>query len=274
MTTARIKVYARDGTHTQCRALLDTGSTTNFITDDLVNRLRLQKRYCAVPVRALNSLHTTCNYYTTAKIQSNHTNLTKTLNFFIIRSISAFVPNNTIDREFIAIPPNIKLADPDFNKAAPIQILIGSGPSLSLLSIGQIKLPSATNLDLILQKTQLGWVIGGSVPSNNKKLLQTHHTFNLQFELEKFWKIEEGISKPHLTAEEQAAENHFRLNTTRATDGRYVVAFPFRDTVNNLGDSQKAALKRFLSLETRLNSDPALKEQYNAIIQEYINLDT
>ncbi|XP_017762447.1 PREDICTED: uncharacterized protein LOC108552425 [Eufriesea mexicana] len=272
MTTAKIRVFAKDGTHTLCRALLDTASTANFITSELANKLKLRKRYCSVPVRALNSLHTTCNYYTQARIQSNHNNLTKTLDFFITNSISKFTPTNTINREHVTIPRNIKLADAEFHKAAAIDMLLGSGPTLSLFSIGQIKLPSGPKTDLILQKTQLVWVIGGSVPSGVKQRSQPFETFNLQIELDKFWKIEEGSNEQHLTAEEQAAEDHFQRNTTRSSDGRYTVALPFKNTIKSLGDSKQIALKRFHTLETRLAKDPELKTQYESIMEDYVRL--
>lgn len=159
MDTARIKIYSKNGSHTQCRALLDTASTANFITDELATKLPLQKRYRPVPVRTLNSMHTTCDYYTRTTIESNHTTLRKTLNFFITKSISALTPNHTINRANVVIPPNIKLDDPDFHQVTLIQMLIGAGPTLSLLSVGKIRLPTASNdLDLVLQKNQLGWL--------------------------------------------------------------------------------------------------------------------
>ncbi|XP_043262458.1 uncharacterized protein LOC122403168 [Colletes gigas] len=67
-------------------------------------------------------------------------------------------------------------------------------------------------------------------------------------------------------------EAHFKENTIRTTDGRYVVALSFNQQQNQLGESKSGALKRFLSLERKLQRDPSLKHAYHAVIQEYLDL--
>ncbi|XP_076760954.1 uncharacterized protein LOC143429305 [Xylocopa sonorina] len=275
MTTAVIKVRGRTGTLLDCRTLLDTCSTANFITEALATKLNLQRKRCSVPVGALNSLHTTCNHYTTTTIQSKHSNIRKTLTFYIIKTISTLIPSQSINREHIPIPANIKLADPNFDKPAPVQMLIGAGPTLSFLSVGQIQLSTTQNTDLILQKTQLGWIIGGSILEHGNKAKpasQTYHSAELQFDLERFWKIEEGATQTHLSLDEAAAENHFKQHIQRLENGRYVVALPFKDNHNQLGDSRQTAMKRLHSLESKLKRDTSLREEYTAVIQEYLDL--
>ena len=246
------------------------------MTNELAETLQLTRKRCSIPVRVLNSLCTTCYHTTAATIQSRHTNLTKSLTFFVIPTISDFTPREIINRKSIQIPSNIKLADPNFHKPAPVQMLIGAGPTLSFLSIGQINLSPSTETDLILQKTQLGWVLGGDAlsktPETTNRNQPTCHVTELQFELDKFWRLEECISPPHLSMEEIAAEKHFKANTVRSANGRYVVALPFKENVNRLGESRTAALKRFHALEKRLESNPWLREQYTAVIQEYLDL--
>ncbi|XP_043263515.1 uncharacterized protein LOC122403827 [Colletes gigas] len=171
------------------------------------------------------------------------------------------------------IPRNIKLADPAFHSPAPVDLLLGAGVALSLLSVGQVNLSSPAGPDLYLQKTRLGWVIGGSAPSERPVRGSSCHTSaTLQFDLARFWEIEEGPQASHLSDADSMCEAHFKENTIRTTDGRYVVALPFNQQQNQLGESKSGALKRFLSLERKLQRDPSLKHAYHAVIQEYLDL--
>nr|XP_033339068.1 uncharacterized protein LOC117227701 [Megalopta genalis] len=217
----------------------------------------------------------------------------------------------------IEIPANLQLADPEFHKPASVDMLLGTGITLSLLSVGQIDLSPRNGPELFLQKTQLGWVIGGSVssttsreqqrptpssikstqqkrnavpqvtdesasptsreaddspndatqPTNNKGVQssanqekppkRTCHVTQLEFDVKRFWEIEEGPSTRHLSSEELACEDHFQRNVQRDDTGQYIVALPF---------------KNFSSLQRRLKRDPAFKNQYAAVMQEYLDL--
>ena len=54
--------------------------------------------------------------------------------------------------------------------------------------------------------------------------------------------------------------------------GDIIVALPFNDKKQQLGESKAQAEKRLLSLERKLQKDPDLKRQYYAVMQEYLDL--
>ncbi|GBP48943.1 hypothetical protein EVAR_32277_1 [Eumeta japonica] len=54
---------------------------------------------------------------------------------------------------------------------------------------------------------------------------------------------------------------------------RYVVWLPLRSDRPQLGESKQLALKRFYSLEKRLQCNESLREKYIAFMREYINLN-
>lgn len=58
----------------------------------------------------------------------------------------------------------------------------------------------------------------------------------------------------------------------RNRNGRYVVKLPINSELHSLGASKPQALKRFLSLEKRLEGNLQLKQEYHDFINEYINL--
>lgn len=270
MPTAKLNIFNNQNIPVSCRAILDTGSTRNFITTEFANSLNLSKNIQKTQIGALNDLITTSEFSVTATIKSHYNKYEKTLRFLSVPSICDFTPDQFINRKTINIPQNIQLADSEFYKPAPVQLLLGAGTSLSLLSVGQIKLSSSPESELILQKTQLGWILGGSNSfdvSNN-----TTHIFQIKTrdDLARFWEIEEGPDVKYLSPEEVACETHFKNHHSRAPDGSYIVALPFNEKKDNLIGSHSAALKRLLSLEKRFGKNLQLKAQYTAVLNEYI----
>lgn len=75
-----------------------------------------------------------------------------------------------------------------------------------------------------------------------------------------------------LSSEEEACEEHYKVNTTRSPTGRYIVRLPFKNNRNQLGTSQMSALRRFQSLERRFEQDTTVKKNYIAFLHEYQNL--
>lgn len=151
-------------------------------------------------------------------------------------------------------------------------MLLGTGTALSCLSIGQIDLSHPDEPDLVLQKTLLGWIIGGNVAVVKQQPKRNAFLTSLDTDIKRFWEIEEGSTKQHLSTEERRCEEHFSKHTRRDDTGRYIVALPFNEKKIQLGESRTRALHRFFSLERKLHRDPELKKQYAAVIEEYLAL--
>lgn len=137
MVTAVVHAVDRRKKLIPCRVLLDTCSTVNFITEEFADVLQLPKSKCSIPIGALNELSTTSRHTVTVTFKSRINGYSRTLQFLTVPIISGLVPGVQINRNSISIPKNICLADPEFHKPAPVQMLISSGTALSLLSIGQ-----------------------------------------------------------------------------------------------------------------------------------------
>ena len=87
-------------------------------------------------IEALNNMVTNANWYVNLTLKSIHNEYTKSLNFFVLPTITDFVPAEAIPIKDLKIPKNIKLADSTFYQTAKIDMLIGSGPTLGLFSVG------------------------------------------------------------------------------------------------------------------------------------------
>ena len=269
MTSAKVIVYSRFKEQHTCRVLLDTCSTANFISASLAQRLQLNKSSCSLTIGAMNELNTTANYYAQLTFQSIYSEFKQSLTFFIVPKITDATPSDVIPREQLKLPANLRLADPEFHIPAPIDLLIGAGPSLSLFSTGQIKVADS---HLILQKTKLGWVIGGGITTVDNHKSTSCMLTDLQFDLEKFWTIEELPMNKQLrvSKEEQECEEHFKSHVKRNSDGRYVVALPFKQPIAYLGDSRTIALKRLMYLKRKFEGNKEFAVEYTKTMNDYL----
>ncbi|XP_066600991.1 uncharacterized protein [Prorops nasuta] len=203
-------------------------------------------------------------------MQSTHNNFQKELTCWVVPTIADRIPDEVFPRNSIQIPVRLKLADPEFHRPQAIDILIGAGTTLSLLSLGQINL-SMNNNDFYLQKTRLGWLVAGSV-NMRYDAKQICNLTNLENLINRFWTIEELPEHESRTVEEIQCEEHYTKTVSREINGRYTVRLPFRNECEKIGDSKTIALKRFLLLERKLNKDEKMREEYSRMIDEYISL--
>ncbi|XP_076291067.1 uncharacterized protein LOC143214214 [Lasioglossum baleicum] len=272
LSTAVVNLVDRQGRSLPCRVLLDSGSQSHFLTERIAGQLGLPRDRINLPVIGINKSTTSIRYAVKTHLQSRINKFNVAANFLIIPHITNSLPTHTIARSELAIPKNIQLADPNFNVSSEIDGLIGADLFLQLLCVGQIQL---ANKAITLQKTKLGWVIAGRIPtSRTPKSTQCNLvTESVQDHLEKFWQLEESANENIRSKEETDSERHYQENTIRdLATGRYIVKFPFNDKIHQLGQSYFIALKRFRSLEQRLNKNPELRVKYTQFLDEYLKL--
>jgi len=263
---------AKDDRHNKirCRALLDTCATANFISESIVRRLKLRVAGRASTVGTINGMNTVSKGAVRITIQSLHNDFRKILTCLTIPTITDLRPSEVFPRDGLRLPSNIRLADPDFHLPGPVDLLIGSGATLTLLCDGQVNL-SGEGYELYLQRSQLSWIVAGET-SPQLSVKNTCYAIGLEGQLAKFWALEDVKRNKTKPPEDKHCEAHFLKTVSRRNDGRYVVRLPFRETKRRLGDSRTMALKRLLSLERKLNANVTLKNDYTRIFEEYLQL--
>lgn len=272
LTSALVYVSDCKNNLVKCRALLDTCSTTNFISESVVRRLGIPVVANSMPIGAINATSTKSRGLVRATVQSIHDDFRKELTCLIVSTITELVPSETFPREAIKIPSNIKLADPNFHLPRPVDLLIGSGTTLSLFRIGQINLSHAGH-DLYIQKTRLGWVVAGSTSFCSSAKSMNCQLIELENRITKFWAIEKLSGTHPKSKEEIECEAHFAKTTLRNAEGRYVVSLPFRNTSKHLGESRNMAIKRFLALERKFERNASFKDEYTRAFEQYLISD-
>ncbi|XP_011858530.1 PREDICTED: uncharacterized protein LOC105556071 [Vollenhovia emeryi] len=192
----------------------------------------------------------------------------------ILQAITQRIPNVRIDRQRLDIPENIRLADPQFYVPSEVELLIGAEKFWDLLCVGQIRLGKGKP---ILQKTLLGWIVAGRIDTMRGSDSQTNCylscTQELDEALQKFWQLENVAEEKGTLTGSSPCEEHFQKTHCRNEQGRFVVRLPIKEDVAcNMGNSKDIAMKRFLSLERKLNKNPSLKTEYVKFLREYEEL--
>lgn len=283
LSTAMVLVEDKDGKTHEVRAMLDSGSQSNFISSNLVSLLKLSTNEVNMVVIGVNNSASKLTKSVDLEIKSKFCSFLINVKCFVLNKISDNLPTCLIKKEDLKIPSNIFLADSTFNIPGKIDIIIGANLFYDLLSVGQIRL--AKNMP-IFQKTKLGWVISGSVPLKCDKLCSEMDSDSecnttmcnfvtnkmIQKQMEQFWAIEEIKTGKILKKEEKECEDLFINTTTHTDDGKFVVELPTRAGIEELGDSKEIAIHRFNKLERKLTSNNIMKEQYTNFMKEYESL--
>lgn len=261
------------------RAVLDSGSSVNLVTEHFCKKYNIPTSNVNSPLICLNSVGTTANKMCNIKISSNYSDFQIELPCLVIEDITGPWPQLGIDRKSLGIPKGIKLADPEFHQCSHINLLIGNGIFWHLLQPSKIELPVGS---LTFFETVFGWVLGGThsscdlfcgITRKDTDIRVSHDQSLIQDQLAKFWEIESiDNNTSQYSAEEMLCENDFVKNTKRLANGRFVVNIPLKLPPSVLGDTYTLAKQRFLSLERKFKTNPELKKSYTKFIHEYIQL--
>ncbi|XP_062707819.1 uncharacterized protein LOC134288104 [Aedes albopictus] len=267
--TALVNVLDRDNRPYQCRALLDCGSQVSFITQSLAHALNVEVEQVNLPITGIGSVRSTIKQRCTVSVQSRCNDFAFDLHCLVSPRITGELPSMEIHSSSWNFP-RFKLADPLFYKPHEIDMLIGMDWFLDLLKPGFVRL---TDDCPRLQDSQLGWLIGGrfiDLPFSGVGLRSNPVVEDPVGKLvQKFWEIE-GVSADFVTnTEEEEYERLFQETYRRQSNGRYMVQLPLKDSVIQLPDSRTQALRRFYALESKLQRQPNLKEQYDSLMDEY-----
>lgn len=246
----------QDGRKLIARALLDCGAQSSFVTSELCNRLKLKGE--PSQITGIQQLSLNINSQCRINIKSLTSGFTAKLTYLVMTRIMGCLLNTAVNVAALNMPKNIKLADLTFHTPGDIDILIGSDIFWDLLCVGRLALSKAGS---VLQKTRLGWIVGGTIPGPAPRVAQCN-LVELQSQLSKFWEIEELTTKRAFCAEERACEGNYVRTTTRDSDSRFVVALPLKGSPDLLGDSRNLAERRLFNLERKLNVNPDLKAMY------------
>ncbi|XP_033212443.1 uncharacterized protein LOC117170034 [Belonocnema kinseyi] len=267
--TALVEILDNKGQYHPYRALLDSCSQCNSITDKFASALGLKKNRLDMQLRGVDNLKTNVKYTTSTNIKSRVNDLNLKMSFLIFNEISSRMPSITLNRKLFKIPENISLADPEFHRPADVDILIGAEFYYELLGTGKIRFPGQS---AVLQETDLGWNVAGRYTQpRTAPISPMQASCNLiKFQdLPILWELEPENPNKIRSREEKECESHYVKNTTRDDSNRYVVKLPFNNKKDSLECMQGYLTENHMSLiPSHLVSNKGYFLPHHAVVKE------
>lgn len=278
LSTALVIIADVRGRGIMARVLLDSGSQVNLMTTRLAMKLGWPITETSTTVIGVSGMSCKAIGQISANIKSRINAYSIALNFLVLQNIANTLPAVQPNAEILNTINPCECADPDFSSNRKIDMILGSEIFFELLCIGQIK-PAGTRA--IWQKTVFGWILSGRVqgeqinPKPTCMSTMVSSDNSIQNQVQKFWELEEVIEpkeRRKYNAEESKCETHFLKTCSREPNGRFTLKLPFRDNIQQLGESCFMATKRFYQMERKLNDNSELKLEYVRFMREYQNL--
>lgn len=274
LPSALVQIQDNQGQFHVVRALLDSCSEVSFITEETAKRLQLKRSRVNQEVSGISESKQKVSFTTFATLKSRSSDFTWSSTFSVVNRISVKQPQQTFQVSEWNLPSGIELADPHFHESNKIQLLISVDGFFDAIREGKIKLGEGMPY---IVNTAYGWIVGGNMETNtNVQRQRCYFTVKenpLDLLVERFWEVEDcKMAKSELTEEERLCEEHFRNTVTQEPTGRIQVRLPFKESPSALGESYSNALRRFKSLERKLDRDDQLRNSYVKFMDEYIAL--
>lgn len=270
LPTVSVTVSDVNGRSHKVKVLLDSGSMSSFISQDLSQKLAILQNPANVQIEGITKSTTQITASCDISIHSLNKGYTLKANCLIIPRITSKLPARKISTENWVIPDNINLADPLFSHPEEVEILLGANYFWDVLLPGRVHL--GPNMP-ILHNTKFGWILSGPLPFVTSRqesfFCKTATEQNINESLQRFWEIEHILETKPFSQDEQACESHFQKTVTKDSVGRFIVSIPFKEDPETLGESLEQAKGRFYNLERKLEANPSLRGMYISFMREY-----
>jgi hypothetical protein len=104
LATAIVEVRDKSEQYIPCRALLDSGSQSHFITERCAQCLRLSRTQTHTSIQGINEVNTATHHSVTLHVRSRHTDWHATLDCAILSNITGMTPSAKLDVSNWKIP--------------------------------------------------------------------------------------------------------------------------------------------------------------------------
>ena len=243
--TCQVNIVGLDGPTTQVRALLDSASSTSFVTERLVHHLRLALRNHSVKVSDIGATSTQPSSLGVTNFRISHPhNKGKILpvEALIVTKITFDLPLHpvSLDTKW-KHRDGLELADPEFGTPGKVDLLLGADIfSKVVFTAGGLTLQPHRQVS----RRKFGLVLAGTVNmgqspqgSTNQCYVSTITEENVKIDEAqwKFWKTENhSIEKPTLSTNEHNVMDHFVRTHCRDEEGKFIVPLPMKNACTRL----------------------------------------
>ncbi|UYV76756.1 hypothetical protein LAZ67_14001959, partial [Cordylochernes scorpioides] len=279
LSTALIKVKAKDGSFVLCRALVDNGSQISLISEQCCHKLGLEKRKNSYTLKGVGDIVVN---RTTSQVEieftPHHNDQLFSARAFVVGRVTADLPNFQIQSADFPHLENLLLADPEFYVTKPIDLILGADTFVEIILGHKTDLkhhPIALN-------TKLGWLVSGRIHSTIKSNTSVinHCTTELDSSIRKFWELEDvPISKAQLGIKNAPSPSLQESIQNSPSLKKFTQNFPSLpgsiQTSPSLPDSVQGSPSLTLSLQSSKHNSPtplqvsvhSLKEAMSPLVE-------
>jgi hypothetical protein len=115
LATAIVHVKNSFGRYVPCRASLDSTSQSHFVTERLVQCLKLAKLKKRTFIQGISDVNTEALHMVPLYIKSRYNDWHATMDCVVLPSITGYTPVTRLDISDWNFPKNLQLADETFN---------------------------------------------------------------------------------------------------------------------------------------------------------------
>uniref|UniRef100_A0A8D8M962 Peptidase aspartic putative domain-containing protein n=1 Tax=Cacopsylla melanoneura TaxID=428564 RepID=A0A8D8M962_9HEMI len=278
LPTAVIMVRCENGEMLPARVLLDSGSKLNFISEELVQQLKLKKRRNPHSLSGIGDKLSSANFSVECSILSRISSYQTAGEFLVLEKITRNLPSSSLDWDGSNLPFDKELmADPEFHESRKIDMLMGCELFSQIIKGNKVNQSDG----IFWMDSEFGWICCGRL--NHKEPVLTYrnlHVANsikedqdLDSQITKFWKVDEFESYQLTSQEDKRCLQYYQETVVRDQDGRYNVSTPIKNfKLQELGDSKYRAEKVLFKIENQLKKNPLIQEQYKQFMDEYLSL--
>ncbi|XP_062539105.1 uncharacterized protein LOC134207398 [Armigeres subalbatus] len=274
LATAVVIVEDNYGSRYPARALLDSGSECNFISESLSRLMKVSSQKVDISIQGVGQTNTRVTRKIAATIKSRISDYSRSMEFLVLPSVTASLPTATVQTNGWNLPQEIELADPEFFRSRKVDAVLGIQAFFSFFQSGN-EIDLGSNLPTLTESV-FGWIVSGETctPAESARFsCNIAVSDNLVEILSRFWSCEDVGAVNNLSPEEMRCEEQFGRTVRREIGGRYTVTLPKNEQIiQQLGESKEIAEKRLQSVERRLSRNIDLQRQYFDFMAEYLEL--
>jgi hypothetical protein len=97
LATAVVEVRDKTGQYVPCRALLDSGSQSHFITERFVQCMKLPRTQTHTSIQGVSKVNTATQHSVSLHLRSKHTDWNTTLDCVVLINITGTTPPTRLD---------------------------------------------------------------------------------------------------------------------------------------------------------------------------------
>ncbi|XP_062557630.1 uncharacterized protein LOC134222498 [Armigeres subalbatus] len=156
------------GNRFPARALLDSGSESNFITERLSQRLQVHRDRVDISVAVIGQAATKVRQRIQAVLHSRVSDYSCELALLVLPRVTVNLPTTTINTAAWTLPSGIQLADPTFFESNGVDIVLGIEYFFDFFETGK-RISLGEQLPT-LNESVFGWVISGGISVSTSSL--------------------------------------------------------------------------------------------------------